>query len=217
MKEAPHPLGLDGVLHGILYYEDLQKKLCCCTALALLLVLIALPGLLYLSLREQKPVYFGMNQEMQILPLTPLNEPLHTDAAIAAWAAEAATAIFNLDFLHWREQLTKNRSYFTKKAYVSFRKALEDEGHIRILTQYRALMHGVPQGMPIITAQGLLNNRKTWELELPFRLAYETSEKILSQQRFTITLRIQRMSTAEYVKGIAIDQIVVGNVQRTQE
>ncbi|MBQ7606763.1 MAG: DotI/IcmL/TraM family protein [Desulfovibrionaceae bacterium] len=211
-------LGLPGVLHGIRYQEVVvQKLLAICLILSLLFV-ICFSAFLFLALREEKPVYFGVNQEMQILPLYPLDEPMYTDAAVTAWAAEAASSIFNLDFLNWREQIAGNRRFFTQKAFISFRRSLKDEGHLAILSQYRALMHGVP-GIPLIVAAGVLKNRMTWELEIPFRLAYETSDKVLSEQDFIITMRIQRMSTAEYVKGIAISQMIVtkkGQIRQKQ-
>ena len=101
------------------------------------------------------------------------------------------------------------RKYFTKSAYLSFGQSLKDEGHLTILKQYRALMHGVVKGMPIIVAKGNIDHRLTWEVEVPLQLAYETSEKVLSNQQYVLTMRVQRMSTAEYVQGIAISQLVV--------
>ena len=201
--------GLDGVVHGIRHYEAMSRKLLKLCLLLLLTLLLSLGGLLTLALREKQPVYFGVNQEMQIMPMYPLSEPLYTDAALTSWAAQTAIAIFNLDFLHWREQLAQSRSAFTKKAYLGFRRSLTDEGHLRILAQYRALMHGIIAGMPVIVAKGLLDERMTWEVEVPFELAFETSDKVLSRQSFLISMRIQRVSTAQYVKGIAICQMIV--------
>ena len=201
--------GLDGVVHGIRHYEAMSRKLLKLCLLLLLTLLLSLGGLLTLALREKQPVYFGVNQEMQIMPMYPLSEPLYTDAALTSWAAQTAIAIFNLDFLHWREQLAQSRSAFTKKAYLGFRRSLKDEGHLRILSQYRALMHGIIAGMPVIVAKGLLDERMTWEVEVPFELAFETSDRVLSRQSFLISMRIQRVSTAQYVKGIAICQMIV--------
>ncbi len=202
-------LGLDGLVHGIGYYRSVSRKLLRLCLMLVLSFLLCLGGLVFLALRENHPVYFGINQEMQIMPMYPLSEPLYTDAALTSWAAQTAIAIFNLDFLHWREQLAQSRSAFTKKAYLGFRRSLRDEGHLRILSQYRALMHGIIAGMPVIVAKGILDKRMTWEVEVPFELAFETSDKVLSRQSFVISMRIRRVSTAEYIKGIAICQMIV--------
>ncbi|MBQ7456210.1 MAG: DotI/IcmL/TraM family protein [Desulfovibrio sp.] len=210
-REEDHVVwqGLEGVLSGIGYQQSVNRKLLSCVLLLVLLLSASLCGILVLLSMEPKPVYFGMNQEMQILPLHPLTDPIYTDAALTSWAAQAATTLFNLDFVHWREQLAELRPYCTKQAYLGFRKSLEAEGHLGIVTQYRALMHGVPTGIPRIVAAGVVGSRMSWEVEVPFSIAYETSEKVLAEQRCTITMRIQRMATSEFVKGIAISQLVV--------
>ena len=223
-SEEPRPLrtyvqfqGLEGVGYGLFFQEQMNRKLLLLTMVLGITLAIALCAIVWLALAETKPVYFGVNQEMQIIPMYPLEEPMYTDAALKSWAAQAAREIFNLDFLNWREQLSNARTFFTKRAYLSFAKSLKEEGHLKLLSQYRALMHGVLQGTPIIVAAGVLNKRMTWELEVPFQLAYETSEKVLSHQSFIISMRIQRVSTAEYVQGIAISQLVVAREGKVRQ
>ena len=201
--------GLAGVMHGLHYQETVLQKLVQISLVLVIALFFSLLGLLFFALKENEPIYFGMNQQMQILPMYPLHQPMYTDAAITSFAAQAATTLFNLDFLHWREQLMSQRSYFSKKAYLSYRQSLKDEGHLTILSQYKALMHGVVRGMPLIVASGVLDKRMTWEVEIPFALAYETSTKVLSEQNVLIRMRIQRMATSEYVRGIAIVQLIV--------
>ncbi|MCR4666519.1 MAG: DotI/IcmL family type IV secretion protein [Desulfovibrio sp.] len=201
--------GFRGVVHGLAFQEAVLRKLVLLLFVMALVILLLLAGLLCFALREEHPLYFGVNQEMQVIPMYPLNEPMYTDGALTSWAAQAATALFNLDFLHWREQLASQREYFTKEAFVSYRRSLADEGHLRVLSQYKALMHGVVHGMPTIVAAGVLDGRMTWEVEVPFTLAYETSSKVLSEQNVVLCMRIRREATSEYVKGIAIVQLVV--------
>ncbi|MBQ9536391.1 MAG: DotI/IcmL/TraM family protein [Desulfovibrionaceae bacterium] len=200
---------LNDVGHGLIYQEHLNRKLTAACVYLSVTLCIMLLTLSYFAFARPEPVYFGVNQAMQILPMYPLHEPMHTDQALKSWAAQATIDIFNLDFVHYREQLANSRQYFTKQAFLSFHKSLHDEGHLKILAQYRALMHGVCTGPPIIVAQGVLENCMTWELEVPFQLAYETSEKILSNQHFIVRLRVKRVSTAEYVQGLAITQMIV--------
>ena len=214
--EKIHFAGLEEVGHGLLYQEQINTrltKLCLVLSITLICAIVVIG---YLGLREVKPVYFATNQAMQLVAMTPLDRPIQTDQALKSWAAQAVVDIFNLDFVHYPKQVANLRHYFTKEAYVSFRKSLSDEGHIKILKQYRAVMHGVCSGPPVIIAQGLLDNRMTWELDIPFQLAYETSEKVLSNQKLNIRLRLQRVSTSEYVSGLAITQLVVGHESKYQ-
>ena len=210
-NEKMYFANLENLGHGLLYQEKINERLTkvCLYLSSLLIVSIGIIG--FLALREVKPVYFATNQAMQLVAMTPLDQPLQTDQALKSWAAQAMIDIFNLDFVHYKRQVADLRRYFTKEAFISFRKSLKDEGHLKILQQYRAVMHGVCTGPPVITAQGVLDNKMTWELNVPFQLAYETSEKVLSNQKLNIRLRLKRVSTAEYAAGLAITQLIVGH------
>lgn len=174
-------------------------------------LLISLGGNVAFIVAEKPPVYFGLNHEMALLPMRPLSEPMITDAALKSWAAQAVTDIFNMDFVDWKSRISSARQYFSKQAFLGYANSLDKEGHIATLRQYRAIMHGVLSGTPVITASGVLKGVRTWEMEIPFILAYETSERTLSSQNFIVQLRIQRVSTAEYPKGIAISQLTISS------
>lgn len=164
---------------------------------------------IWLITTDKEPVYFGVSQDMTLLPMHPLSEPLVNDSALKAWLAEAATEIFNMDFVDWRSRVSNARQYFTAKAYEGYASSLEKEGHIATLEQYRAIMHGIPAGPPVVVASGLLRGIRTWDMEIPFMLSYETSERQLSSQPFIIQARVQRVATTEFPRGIAITQLTI--------
>lgn len=96
-------------------------------------------------LARPEPVYFGMSQDMKLLPMTPLDKPVMNEAALKNWVAGAISASFNFDYLNWRSQLTDLRPYFTGEAFTRFAVSLDREGHLPLLRQRRALMHSVVQ------------------------------------------------------------------------
>lgn len=71
-------------------------------------------------LARPEPVYFGMSQDMKLLPMTPLDKPVMNEAALKNWVAGAISASFNFDYLNWRSQLTDLRPYFTGEAFTRF-------------------------------------------------------------------------------------------------
>jgi len=191
---------------------DLNRK-----AASMLRIIMIMGGALCLSLMlnigliisEKPPVYFGLSQDMTLLPMHPLSEPMVDDSALKAWLGVAVTEIFNMDFVDWRNRVSNARQYFTSKAFEGYAQSLEREGHIATLEQYRSIMHGVPIGPPVIVASGLLKGVRTWDMEIPFMLSYQTSERQLSAQQFIIQARVQRVSTTEYPKGIAMTQMTI--------
>lgn len=201
--------GIPGVLEAISYLKKNSAQMLKIMIIMGIALCVSLAGNVILLLAEKEPVYFGLNHEMALLPMHPLSEPLVNDAALKSWASEAATDMFNMDFLNWRQRISNARKYLTNDAFKGFAQSLDKEGHIKTLQQYRSIMHGIPTGTPVITAQGILKGVRTWDMEIPFMLNYETSERTLATQKFFIKLRVRRVPTSEYPRGIAISQLTI--------
>jgi len=69
-------------------------------------------------------------------------------------------------------------------------------------------MHSIPAGTPMLLRSGVLRGVMTWEFELPLRMNYETSQRRISGQTVNIVCRVQRMPVTNYVRGVAITQMV---------
>ncbi len=170
--------------------------------------LLSLSAFVVTLLVRPDPVYFGMSRDMKLLPMTPLSQPMLTDAALKNWVAEAVGASFNLDYLNWREQLTRAREYFTPPAFTSFALSLDKEGHLPLMRQQKALIHAVVQGAPVLTKSGVLSGVLVWEFEVPLLLTYETSMGRIANNTYTVVVRVRRVSPAENVRGVAISGLV---------
>ncbi len=188
-------------------HQALRQAQKACLALSLVSLLSLSAFLLTLMLRPD-PVYFGMSRDMKLLPMTPLSQPMLTDAALKNWVAEAVGASFNLDYLNWREQLTRAREYFTPPAFTSFALSLDKEGHLPLMRQQKALIHAVVQGAPVLTKSGVLSGVLVWEFEVPLLLTYETSMGRIANNTYTVVVRVRRVSPAENVRGVAISGLV---------
>jgi intracellular multiplication protein IcmL len=208
MAGQQHITGAPGVVENIGYYRSaLQRSQKTNIILSAVLAFCIVACGLLVFIRP-KPVYFGMTESMQMLPITPLSEPLMNDAALKAWLAGAITDSFNLDFLDWKERLSSARQYFSKDAFAGFATTLESEGHLASIKQFRAIMHLIPTGAPIIINSGILIGIMTWDMEMPVLINYETSNKRISSQHVVVRCRVQRMPTTDYVRGVAIVQLV---------
>lgn len=180
--------------------------------------LLSLGAFVVTLLARPAPVYFGMSSDMKLLPMTPLSEPMMTDAALKNWVAEAVSSSFNLDYLNWRGQLTKAREYFTPAAFTSFALSLDKEGHLALMRQQKALVHAVVQGAPVLTKSGVLSGVLVWEFEVPLLLTYETSMGRIANNAYTVAVRVRRVSPSENVRGVAISGLVASRkLQRAED
>lgn len=159
-------------------------------------------------LTRPEPVYFGMSQEMKLLPMTPLSAPIMNEASLKNWVAQAVTLSFNLDYVHWKRQLNEVRRFFTRQAFVRFATSLDKEGHLDLIRQQRALMHAVVQGTPVMTRSGVVQGTLLWEFEIPLLVTYETSAGRISNNAVTVVCQVQRVPATDYPQGVALTSLV---------
>lgn len=179
------------------------------TALVLALTnILCLAALCITLMNRPDPVYFGMSQEMKLLPMTPLSAPIMNEARLKNWVAQAVTLSFNLDYVHWKRQLNEVRRFFTRQAFVRFATSLDKEGHLDLIRQQRALMHAVVQGTPVMTRSGVVQGTLLWEFELPLLVTYETSAGRISNNAVTVVCQVQRVPATDYPQGVALTSLV---------
>lgn len=210
-KERQTSDGAGEVFASLAYYKSaLRASQKLCLVLAALACFGLAAGLAAVLLKPD-PVYFGMSQDMKLLPMTPLDRPVMNEAALKNWVAGAVSASFNLDYLNWRSQLTNLRAYFTPEAFTAFAVSLDKEGHLPLLRQRRALMHSVVQGTPVLTRSGVVRGTLVWEFEVPLLVTYETSRGRISNSSVTVVCQVRRMPAADCPAGVALSSVVTVN------
>lgn len=209
---APGPArGAEEVFVSLSCYRSALRS---AQKLCLILAGFAAAGLitgLCAVLARPEPVYFGMSQDMKLLPMTPLDKPVMNEAALKNWVAGAISASFNFDYLNWRSQLTDLRPYFTGEAFTRFAVSLDREGHLPLLRQRRALMHSVVQGTPVLTRSGVVRGALVWEFEVPLLVTYETSRGRVANNAVTVVCQVRRMPAADCPAGVALSSVVTVN------
>lgn len=207
---APAPLG-DGAVRvaaSIGYYRDALRSALRTNLVLAGIALLCLACALTAVLLREPPVYFGMGQDMKLLPLVPLSEPILNESALKNWVGEAVSAAFNLDYLNWRKQLSDARQYFTRTAFGRFAATLDGEGHLPLIRQHRALMHAVIQGTPVLTRSGVVSGVLLWEFELPLLISYETSRGRIASNSVVVIVQVQRVPATDYPRGVALSSVV---------
>ena len=157
---------------------------------------------------QPKPEIIGMTQNMDVLKITALEEPMINEPALKSWLVSALTDSLNMDFLNWQERLLNARQYFSKDAFTGFATSLDSGGNIPLLKQHRAILHAVVTGAPLLNYAGKYKGVMTWDFDVPMLLNFETSAQRIQSQKIIVTVRVQRVDTREYPRGVAIVQII---------
>lgn len=168
-------------------------------------------GLAVLGLwgRIPPPRYFAVTPHLRIMRIDGRKEPVLRDGAIRSWMARAVTQTLNLDFVHWRHQLSSVRGDYTHKAFVSMIESLQKSGDLDYIRKKRLSVSATPTRAPIIAATGHIGSVKEWKVQMPILLSFESSQGVVNTQHWIASVLIKQVSTLKYPNSIAIAQIVL--------
>lgn len=198
---------LGNITNAVGHAQSLNKTLAGALVVAILLLALSLAVNGLLIATRPAPKYFASTADLRVLPLTPLDQPVITDAALANWVAESVTSTLTLDFISYREQLYRVQDRYTSNAFADLIQSLKNNQVFSTILERRLVMHTSIASPPHIVSTSFLGGRKVWTLQVPVTISYEGSNGVVTTQRAMATVVVQRVSEAETPTGIKIAQL----------
>lgn len=164
----------------------------------------------YLSARTVDRQYFAVDQGGGLTKIEPLNVPILTDGQITDWVAKAINKSLDMDFVHYKEQLTDAGIFFTKTGYRAFITELQRSGNLDIVKNDKYITDFLIQEPPAVVAAGLQNGVQTWQVRLKGVWSFQNASKTNSQ-RMDAKITIVRVPTYESKWGVGISQFILGD------
>ncbi len=197
-------------LIGGLGWYRLQYQRAMKLAVGLVLVLLACAAAIgLLVIKQPAPRYFAATPDLRLAPLVPLDKPVLTQQGLLNWVTETVSNAVSLDFLEWREKLSRTREHFDEEAFKSFVASLNSSGILEMIRDKRLSVSAVVTRAPVIIASGLVGGKATWKIEFPLTVSYESSQGVESTQKLMATVLVARASTVTTPRGVVIQQIVL--------
>jgi intracellular multiplication protein IcmL len=162
-----------------------------------------------LLMNQPGPRYFAATPDLRLAPLIPLNQPVLTQQGLLNWVTETISNAVSLDFLEWREKLTRSREHFEEAAFASFVDSLNSSGILDMIRDKRLSVSASVTRAPVIIASGLVGGKSTWKIEFPLVVSYESSQGVESTQNLMATVLVCRASTVTSPRGVVIQQVVL--------
>ncbi|MDR1489344.1 MAG: DotI/IcmL family type IV secretion protein [Desulfovibrio sp.] len=208
-KDTAPAVDAEMIIGGVAWYRA-QYGRAMKLALALVLALcIAVASISFLVITRPAPRYFAATPDLRLTPLVPLDKPVLTQQGLLNWVAETITNAVSLDFLEWRDKLSRVRENFENEAFKSFLSSLNASGVIDMIRDKRLSVSAVVTRAPVITASGLVGGKATWKIEFPLVVSYESSQGVESTQHLMATVLVCRASTVTSPRGVVIQQVVL--------
>lgn len=201
--------GGEQVVGGLNWYRaqyHRAMKLCFLLSGGMVLCIAVIAVLLY---TRPSPRFFAATPDLRLAPLIPLDKPVLTQQGLLNWIAETVTNAVSLDFLEWREKLTRTRENFDEGAFKSFLQSLKSSGILTMIQEKRLSVSAVVTKAPVIIASGLIEGRATWKVEFPIVISYESSQGVESTQKLMATVLVRRAATVTTPRGVVIQQVVL--------
>ena len=155
------------------------------------------------------PVYVTVaaTPDGRLVPLTPLDDPIMSDAALRNWTVSAVTEAFTLGHHDWRLRLASVRESFTDEGYESFLKGLDESLFLHRLRDNLQVASAVAQGAPVVTETRYFEGRLGWAIEFPLLVTFSAGARSVSQDLLARVL-VMRVPLSERPAGIGIEQLI---------
>ncbi len=199
---------LETVVERNHFYRDGYQKL----SLIAVVLLVSAVALSFVNLhlqshRKRPPEFFAMTCDGNFATITPLSNPMVTDAKLLAWANRVIASVYSFDYVHYREQLEGASHHFTSVGWRGFGGVFRAARNLETVLEKKLLVSSVSTAAPLITKRGVINGRYTWQVSMPIIVTYESSNTNI-QQALDIVVNIQRVSMYHNADGIAVNQYI---------
>ena len=143
----------------------------------------------------------------RVIEMTPLDEPIMSDAALRNWTVSAVTEAFTLGHHDWRLRLAAIRPHFTDDGYESFVASLEESLFLDRLRDNFQVAAAVATGAPVITAVHVFDGKAAWAIEFPLLVTFRAGSRRASQDLLARAL-VMRVPLSDRATGIGIQQLI---------
>lgn len=179
---------------------------CALVLLATTLLLAVAVTALALRHRPADRAYAAL-PDGRIIPLTPLDQPIMTGAALSQWTVTAVTEALTFGHHDWQMRLAAARERFTDAGYDGFLTELEESQILGRVRDHRQVVQAVARGAPVITDTIVGSGQLGWELQLPLLLTFAAGSRQLDEE-LVLRVLVLRTRRDERAAGIAIEQLV---------
>lgn len=180
------------------------------TALIAMLILsvILIGSIIYKAVFPGEEKFYATMTTGQVVPLSPLDEPVVTNKYILEWSIRATRAALNLDFVNYSKQLQSASEYFTSSGWSAFSGALDKSGLLEAVKSQKLMMSAVVPKSPIIRFNGIISGRHIWRISMPVLVTFGSASD-QRQRQMDVTMIISRVPALDTPEGIQITDFEV--------
>ncbi|HGH2865881.1 TPA: DotI/IcmL family type IV secretion protein [Salmonella enterica subsp. enterica serovar Typhimurium] len=185
----------------------LKALLCTGTAL---LISLAGNGMQYVRSTNVEREYFATDNG-RLVRLAPTSQPGWSQNDVMSFGSETLSMAFNLDFVHYRSQISALAPRFSDEGFAGYVNALQASNILDTIKKEKMNLTATI-GVGVLIRQGQLNNGVwfwTFQYPVKMRLVGQTVSK--PEQSFIFEMTIQRVDPRLKPSGMEIRQMISRN------
>jgi intracellular multiplication protein IcmL len=190
------------------YYRDGFYKILVAIALIVFAILLLCATSLYLFLSKPRPVDFAVGKEFRVLADVPITQAYLPEADLIQWVSEAVPSSFNLDFIHYMDQIKHSAQYFTSEGWKTFLDILNIYANYNTISNNKLVVTATPTSAPFIINQQVYQGRYSWWVQMSINLV-SSSYQSSSSQPLTLQIFVVRVPTLNNLSGVGIQNVIL--------
>lgn len=187
------------------YRDGFRNMLRIALAEAVIIIVLILAFISYMNASEAQDHYFATTADGRIMQLVPLEQPNMGTAALASWAAQAATEVMTFGFHDYQRRMQQSSRHFTRYGWEGFTNALQKSRIIDSVEAAQQVVTAQPRSAPVLVQEGVYNGKYRWVLDLPLTVTYKAATSSRTDN-LTVRLVIDRVPVLENPSGVGIEQ-----------
>ena len=156
------------------------------------------------------PVKYFTTENGRVTKVIPLDKPGFSMSDVAAFGADTIRESFTLDFVHYRDQMTRLGERYSEVGFQDYYKALATSNVLKAVKEQRMNL-SVDVGPGVIRSKGELGGLYVWEFQYPVTLKLNGQQSSSPPLHFFFTQRIQRTDVREKNAGLEVTQVITSN------
>lgn len=197
------------------FYRDGFRKIVFSLGLIILAILSIIATSIYLYVTKPAPVAFKTLDNWRIIAPVPPQQMYLNEAEVRQWISNTLQTIFIYDFYHYDQQFEQYKKYFSENGWDIYKDFLNNYAAKTNITSNKLFSRVTALEAPRITDSGPLpDGRYAWWIEMKIKISYVSPDKVYPSLEPLIRVLVARISTAENLSGVVIENILLANPRR---
>jgi len=162
----------------------------------------------YTRSHPPEPLYFFTDSHANLIQDTPLSQRAMPDADLMDFTARAVLAVYNFDYVHYHETLSREASpHFTVNGWNGVVTAIEATRNLDEIKANSMVVSAKALASPTMQNAALVGDHLAWSIRLPIHVTYANAKESRGMD-LVVTAIAVRVPTVFHPDGVAIDSFV---------